>query len=311
MPAVAEPVATAAGRRVRWLRVPGLRLLGSILKRPAGALGLALTGSFVLVARFANQIAPLDPNHVVGNALQAPSAVHRFGTDYAGRDQFTLVILGVQNTATVVVWAALMSAGLGLTIGAIAGYRAGGLLDRAILRVIELLQTVPRFLLVLLVLTLFGATQRNIIISLGLTMWTLLARVVRAEALSVRRRDYVNAARASGARDSRIVFRHIVPNIMPTAIVVIALNASAVILIEAGLAFLGVSDTENVSLGQLISTANGYFQQAWWMSVYPGLALVSAVLGINLLADALNDVLNPRNRRAATALPRARRIRTP
>ena len=279
------------------------------MKRPAGALGLALTGSFVLVARFANQIAPLDPNHVVGNALQAPSAVHRFGTDYAGRDQFTLVILGVQNTATVVVWAALMSAGLGLTIGAIAGYRAGGLLDRAILRVIELLQTVPRFLLVLLVLTLFGATQRNIIISLGLTMWTLLARVVRAEALSVRRRDYVNAARASGAGDSRIIFRHIVPNIMPTATVVIALNASAVILIEAGLAFLGVSDTEHVSLGQLISTANGYFQQAWWMSVYPGLALVSAVLGINLLADALNDVLNPRHRQVAAALPRARRIR--
>jgi len=272
-------------------------------------LGLVLTGSFLLVARFANQIAPLDPNHVVGNALQAPSAVHRFGTDYAGRDQFTLVILGVQNTATVVIWAALISAGLGLTIGAIAGYRAGGLLDRAILRVIELLQTIPRFLLVLLVLTLFGATQRNIILSLGLTMWTLLARVVRAEALSVRRRDYVNAARACGARDSRIIFRHIVPNIMPTATVVIALNASAMILIEAGLAFLGVSDVEHVSLGQLISTANGYFQQAWWMSVYPGLALVSAVLGINLLADALNDVLNPRNRRLASAVPRARRIR--
>lgn len=266
------------------------------MKQPAGVLGLALTGSFVLVARFANQIAPLDPNHVVGNALQAPSAAHRFGTDYAGRDEFTLVIHGVQTSGTVVVWSALISAALGLTVGAIAGYRAGGLLDRALLRVIELLQTIPRFFLVLLVLTLFGATQRNIIISLGLTMWTLLARVVRAEALSVRRRDYVEAARAAGARDTRIIFRHVVPNVMPTAIVLIALNASAVILIEAGLAFLGVSDTRHISLGQLISTANSYFQQAWWMSVFPGVALVIAVLGINLLGDALNDALNPRQR---------------
>ena len=273
------------------------------MKRPAGALGLALTGSFVLVARFANRIAPLDPNHVVGNALQAPSAAHRFGTDYAGRDEFTLVIRGVQTTGTVVVWAALISAGLGLTIGAIAGYYAGGLLDRALLRVIELLQIIPRLFLVLLVVTLFGATQRNIIISLGLTMWTLLARVVRAEALSVRRRDYVEAARASGARDTRIILRHVVPNIMPAATVVIALNASAVILIEAGLAFLGVSDTQHVSLGQLISTANSYFQLAWWMSVFPGVALLIAVLGINLLADGLGDVLDPRRRDAASVAP--------
>lgn len=285
--------------------------MGSIVKRPAGALGLALTSSFLLVARFANQIAPLDPNHVVGNALQAPSAAHRFGTDYAGRDQFTLVIRGVQTTGTVVVWAAVIFASLGLTIGATAGYYAGGLLDRAILRVIELLQIIPRFFLILLVVSLFGATQRNIILSLGLTMWTLLARVVRAETLSVRRRDYVEAARAAGARDSHIIFRHVVPNIMPTATVVIALNASAVILIEAGLAFLGVSDTQRVSLGQLISTANGYFQRAWWMSVYPGIALLVAVLGINLVADALSDVLNPRQRRAARAPGRARGSATP
>ena len=258
-----------------------------------------MTGSFVLVAKLADQIAPLDPNHVVGNALQAPSAAHRFGTDYAGRDEFTLVVHGVQTTMTVVIWAALISAGLGLTIGTTAGYRAGGLLDRAVLRVIELLQTIPRFFLVLLVLSLFGATQRNIIVSLGLTMWTLLARVVRSETLTVRHRDYVRAARAAGARDIHIVVRHIIPNILPTATVLIALNASAVILIEAGLAFLGVGDTQHVSLGQLISTANGYLQQAWWMSVFPGIALVVAVLGINLLADALGEALDPRRRAGA------------
>lgn len=296
MPALAEPVASPAGRTVRWPRVPGLRLLGQIAKRPAGALGLVMTGSFVLVGRFADRIAPLDPNHVVGNALQAPSAAHRFGTDYAGRDEFTLVVHGVQTTMTVVLWAALISGALGLTIGATAGYRAGGLLDRAVLRVIELFQTIPRFFLVLLIISLFGATQRNIILSLGCTMWTLLARVVRSETLTVRHREYVKAARAAGARDAHIVVRHIIPNILPTATVLIALNASAVILIEAGLAFLGVSDTQHISLGQLISTANAYFQQAWWMSVFPGIALVIAVLGINLLADALGDVLDPRRR---------------
>lgn len=268
-----------------------------------------MTGSFALVAKLADRIAPLDPNHVVGNGLQAPSAAHRFGTDYAGRDEFTLVVHGVQTTMTVVIWAALISAGLGLTVGATAGYRAGGILDRAVLRVVELLQTIPRFFLVLLVLSLFGATQRNIILSLGLTMWPLLARVVRAETLTVRHRDFVEAARAAGARDTHIVVRHVIPNILPTATVLIALNASSVILIEAGLAFLGVGDTQRVSLGQLISTANGYLQQAWWMSVFPGTALVIAVLGINLLADALGEVLDPRRRAVALSRTLTRRWR--
>ena len=266
-------------------------------------IGLLLTGFTVCVALFARHLAPGDPLHVVGLGLRPPSAAHRFGTDYAGRDEYTAVVHGVGTSMVVVLWAGLISAAVGLTIGAVAGY-VGGVLDRLLVRTTELFQTVPRFFLALLVLTVYGATERNIILTLGLTMWTLLARVVRAEVLSVRQREYVLAARASGARAGRIIKRHILPNVLPAAIPVMALNASAVILVESGLAFLGIGDPNRLSLGQLISNANSYFLEAWWMSVFPGVALVIAVLGINLLADGLNDAVNPR--RAATVERRHR-----
>lgn len=308
MPAPADAVEVPVPRRASGRgSVPGWTILRQVLARPAGVIGLTLTGSIVAVALLAHRIAPGDPLHAGSRALLSPSAAHRFGTDYAGRDMFTAVVHGVVTTMTVVFWAAIISAVIGLTLGAVAGYR-GGLIDWVLLRITELFQCVPRFFLALLVLTLYGATERNIILTLGLTMWTLLARVVRAEVLSVRQRDYVEAARAAGSGGIRIVTRHVIPNIMPTAIVVIALNASAVILLEAGLAFLGLGDPYHLSLGQLVGNANAYFQQAWWLSVFPGVALLMAVLGINLLADALGNVFNPHGRQAAPVVTLTRRV---
>jgi len=173
--------------------------------------------------------------------------------------------------------------------------------------VTEIFQSVPRFFLVLLIVALFGAGLDNLVYVLALTSWPTLARVARAEVLSVRDRDYVEAARSIGATDRRIVLRHVLPNVLPTAMVIIALTGSRIILLEASLSFLGLGDPEVMSWGYLVSTAQRFLRNAWWMSVFPGVAIGIAVLGINLMSDALNDVLNTQS--AAPTLRRPRRIR--
>jgi peptide/nickel transport system permease protein len=186
----------------------------------------------------------------------------------------------------------VISAALGVTIGALAGY-AGRLVDDVLMRLTDLFQAVPRFFLVLLVLALFGTGTENMILILGLTSWPLLARVVRADTLSMRERPFIEAARSLGASHVRIVARHIVPNVVPAAVVVIALLASRVILLEASLSFLGLGDPSVMSLGFLIGNAQRFIRVAWWMSVFPGAVLALVVLGVNLLADGLNDVVAP------------------
>jgi len=282
----AEPLVIAAPGRGQ-----GHALFRRVLRRPAGAVGLLLSVSVGLVSSFAPSLAA-DPFLLDNPALRPPSAAHRFGTDNLGRDLFNAVVHGMRTSLTVVVWVTLISAVIGLAVGATAGYR-GGLVDRALMRVTELFQSIPRFFLALLAMSLFERTLRNLILVLGLTSWTFLARVVRAETLSIRTREYIEGARACGAGDVRIIWRHVLPNLLPTATVVISLGASRVILLEAGLAFLGLSDQDRMSLGFLINNAQQFLQQAWWMSVFPGAAIVLVVLGINLLADTLNDVLNP------------------
>jgi len=269
----------------------GGAVLRRVVTRPAGAVGLVLLLVVVVVSLFASRLAD-NPFLLDNPSLQPPSPSHRFGTDNLGRDLFDAVVHGMRTSMTVVAWVTLISAVIGVAVGAAAGYR-GGVVDRVLMRVTELFQSIPRFFLALLAMSVFERTLQNLILVLGLTSWTFLARMVRAETLSIRTRDYVESARSCGAGDLRIVLRHIVPNILPTATVVISLGASRVILLEAGLAFLGLSDQNRMSLGYLINNAQQFLQQAWWMSVFPGVAIVVAVLGINLLADTLNDVLNP------------------
>ena len=180
---------------------------------------------------------------------------------------------------------------IGIAIGAVAGYRAG-LVDDALMRLTEMFQSIPHFFLALLVVGLFGSSLRNLILFLGLTSWELLARVIRSETLSIRDREFVQAARASGASSVRILSRHVVPNVLAAGIVVIALLGSRVILIEVGLSFLGLGDQSQMSWGLLLNNAQGFLRVAWWMSLFPGLAIVVAVLGLNLLSDALNDALD-------------------
>ena len=261
-------------------------------RHPAGVVGLVLTVVLLGLGLLADQVTPGDPFAYAGKPLSAPSAEHWFGTDNLGRDLVRGVVHGMRTSAVVVLWVVLLASAVGLAIGALAGYR-GGLLDDALMRFTELFQTIPRFFLVLLVLALFGSGTTNMILVLGLTSWPMLARVVRAEALSIRERPYIEAARSIGASNLRILLRHVTPNLVPAAIVVIALLASRIILLEASLSYLGLGDPDVMSLGFLVSNAQRFIRAAWWMSVFPGAALALAVVAVNLLADGLNDTLTP------------------
>jgi peptide/nickel transport system permease protein len=261
------------------------------LRHPAGVVGLVLTGVVVGSAVLAGVIAPSDPFRTVAGPLLAPSRAHLMGTDNLGRDMLGAVVHGARTSMVVVLGVTAIASVLGLAVGIVAGYR-GGWVDDVLMRITELFQAIPRFFLVLLIIALFGAGVDNLIYVLALTSWPSLARVVRSEVLSLRDREYVDAARSVGATDLRILTRHVLPNVLPTALVVLALTGSRVILLEASLSFLGLGDPSVMSWGYLVSNAQRFLRVAWWMSVFPGLAIAVAVLGINLMSDALNDVLN-------------------
>ncbi len=269
-------------------------MLRRVLRNPAGLLGLVITVALVGVAVFAAQLAPSDPFRTVAPPLQAPSDAHLMGTDNLGRDVLSGVIHGARTSSQVVLWVVAMATVIGVAVGAVAGFRAG-LVDDLLMRFTDLFQSVPRFFLALLVIALFGAGVDNLILVLGLTSWPLLARVVRADALSLRERDFVAAARSLGASDARILARHVLPNLLPSVIVVVSLLGSRIILLEASLSFIGLGDPNVMSWGYLTSNAQRFLRVAWWMSVFPGAAIALGVLGINLLGDAFNDARNPQS----------------
>lgn len=270
-------------------RRPGL--LASFVRNPAGGLGLGLVLIVVLTALFADVIAPGDPfDTYAGPSLSPPSGDNLLGTDNLGRDLFTDIVHGARTSMMVVLSVVTLSSVIGIGLGLLSGYR-GGVFDDVIMRIGELVQVVPRFFLALLMISFFGPGLDKLILLLGLTSWPFLTRVVRIETLRLKRHDFVEATRAVGASSVRIIVRHLLPNLLPPVIVVIALFASRVIMIEAGLAFLGLGDPNKMSWGYLANNAQQFLGTAWWMAVFPGLAIVVAVLGLNLTSDALNDSL--------------------
>jgi peptide/nickel transport system permease protein len=215
------------------------------------------------------------------------------GTDNLGRDLASGVVHGANTSMTVIVSVLTISALIGISVGAVAGFY-GGLVDVLLMRLAEVFQVVPRFFLALLVIAYFGPGIDKLILLLGLTSWPFLARVVRGEALSIRRREFVESARATGASSLRILVRQVIPNLLPVAVVVLTLFASRIILIEAGLAFLGLGDQNRISWGTLANNAQQFLQLAWWMTVFPGLAIALAVVGLNLVGDSVSDALEHR-----------------
>lgn len=285
---------TAIGERPLGLDVPARRRRGNfsaLLHTSGGMVGLVLIVAVTAVAVLAEQISPLDPFDSVAPPLQAPSASNVLGTDDLGRDVLTLVIYGLRTSLLVAAGVALMAGTAGIAIGVVAGFRPG-VVDDLLMRGTEMVQVVPRFFLAVVVVALFGPSLTTIVGVLGFTSWTWTARVVRAETLSLRQRDFVEAARALGASDARLVLRHVLPNALPPTAVMVSVCASSAILIEAGLGFVGLTDPDVVSLGYLANNAQRFLRTAWWLAAFPGVALVVTILGINLLGDALSDALS-------------------
>jgi peptide/nickel transport system permease protein len=250
---------------------------------------LALLASALL----ADALAPAGPFASVGSPLSPPSRAHLFGTDDLGRDVLAGVVHGARTSLLVVASVTALAAIIGVSVGSLSGYRAGAL-DHVLMRATDFALIVPRFFLAVLVIALFGTGLDRLILVLALTSWPLIARVVRAQTLSLARREYVDAARALGASDARVMIRHVLPGALPPALVVISLNAAALILLEAGLSFIGLGDPHRMSWGYLANNAQRFLRVAWWVALFPGAAIALAVLGLNLLGDALNDVLDPR-----------------
>jgi ABC-type dipeptide/oligopeptide/nickel transport system permease subunit len=266
---------------------------------------LAMTGLIVLIivfgaGAFAGYIAPYSYEAIdLTNILHAPTTVghHFFGTDEIGRDYFSRVIWGIRTSEEVGVFVAVVSSIIGLIVGAVAGYY-GGWLGNLLMRITDLVLTLPALAILLVASALLGSgNQWRISIILALFFWTTLARVVRGIFLSLREKEYVEAAKAAGSGDVRIMFRHILPNTLGPIIVNGTLAVATAILVEAALSFLGLGiKPPTPSLGVLIVGGQTNPQQ-WWLTIFPGLTIVLIVLCINFVGDGLRDALDPTQRR--------------
>jgi peptide/nickel transport system permease protein len=264
---------------------------------------LALIGLFGLVVIFgagifAGLISPYTYQEIdLSHILQGPSHAHYFGTDALGRDQFTRVIWGIRTSMEVGVFVAVVSTFVGLAIGAVAGYY-GGWLDNLLMRLTDLVLTLPLLAILLTATALLGqGNQWRVSLILVFFFWTGIARVVRGIFLSLREKEYVEAAKASGAGDARLMFRHILPNTLGPIVVNATLAVGTAILVEAALSFLNFGiKPPTPSLGVLVSDAQANPEQ-WWLTVFPGLTIVAIVLCVNFVGDGLRDALDPTQRR--------------
>ncbi len=257
---------------------------------PLSIIGLLLTGGVVAVALLADVLAPGSPWASVAAPFQPPSLIHPFGTDDLGRDLFAGVIHGTRTSLMVGLTVAGLSSAIGILLGALSGYW-GGLWDDALMRFTEFFQVMPRFFLALVAVALFGPGLLTLTLILSLTSWPMTARLLRAQVMSIRQRDYITAAQALGADALFILWRHVLPNALGPVTVHTALMIGQVILTEASLAFIGLGDPNHISWGYMLNNAQPFLRQAWWMPLFPGLAIALAVLGFTLVGDSLNDCL--------------------
>ncbi len=272
------------------------RALGHNRAAMAGLIVLLL---FLVITIFADRIAPYDPLKTSNETLQSPSQKFVFGTDDLGRDIFSGVIHGARTSILIGVSVALFGGLIGVFVGSVAGY-AGGNLDDFLMRLTELFLIPPQFFIVLIVAALFGSSLINLILILALTNWTTTARLVRAEVLSIKERPFIEASQAMGASPMRILLHDILPNAFPVIITKMILTIGGVILLEAGLSFIGVGDAKHISWGYMLHNGQHFIRDAWWMIAFPSFALALLVLALNVVGDAFNAALNPRVSRSAT-----------
>ena len=278
-------------------RVGSLRLL---LRNPVTAVSAAVLFVVLVVAVGATWIAPYGINDVdVPNALRGPSGAHWFGTDELGRDVLSRVLVAIQASMQVAVVSVLFAVLVGVTVGVVAGYR-GGWLDTVFMRVVDVMFAFPVLLLALAIVAVLGPGVTTTMLAIGVVYTPIFARVARASTLGVRVEPFVQVSRTMGTGHRYILVRHVLPNIAGPLIVQTSLSLAFAILSEAALSFLGLGiQPPEPSLGRMIFDSQGFVTLAWWMAVFPGVAIFVIVLAFNLVGDGLRDVLDPKQRTMA------------
>jgi peptide/nickel transport system permease protein len=268
-----------------------------LMKNKLAVAGGILVLLVFILSVFAPLVAPYDPSAIdVKNILIGPCLSHPLGTDDLGRDVLSRMLWGGRISLEVGVVAVGISTIIGIILGSLAGYY-GGYIDSAIMRGVDIMLCIPKIFLVLAVIAILEPSIINIMIVIGLTSWMDPARLIRAEFISLKERDFVIAARAIGANDGRIIMKHVLPNGLSPIMVSATMGIGAVILIESALSFLGLGvQPPTPSWGSLLSSGKDNIEIAWWLSAFPGLAILITVLGYNLLGEGIRDALDPRQR---------------
>ena len=285
-----QPASSGEAQLARAWR--GIEMLGA---SPAAMTGLAIIAVLVLVAIFAPMLAPYGPYaQELANQLRPPSAEHWLGTDEFGRDILSRIIYGTRFTLYIVLLVAAIAAPIGLLVGASSGY-LGGWVDTFLMRITDIALAFPRLILALAFVTAFGPGLNNAILAIAITGWPPYVRIARAEALTIRRSDYIAAIELMGASRLRIILLHVVPLCLPSLFVRLTLDMAGVILIAAGLGFLGLgAQPPSAEWGVMLSSGKEYMLSAWWVATFPGVAIFFVCMGFNLLGDGLRDILDPR-----------------
>jgi peptide/nickel transport system permease protein len=273
-------------------------------RSPLAVIGAVIVGLVIMAAVAAPLLATSDPiDQDLTVVLKPPfwledgSVQHPLGTDHLGRDVYSRLVYGAQISLTISVLAALLGAVVGVVAGLVAGYH-GGRLGAIIMRIVDLNLAFPLILLALAVVALLGASLKNLVIVMTITTWMIYARVVRGLTLALREREFVQAVRALGAHDARIITRHVLPNLLAPILVIWTLEVARVILMESALSFLGLGvPPPTPTWGRMLAEGRDYLTVAGWISIFPGIAIMVTVLGINFLGDGLRDLLDPQLRR--------------
>ena len=255
--------------------------------------GVAVILASILLALFGTWLTPFDPHEDAGAVFSPPSSVHPMGTDHLARDVFSRFIVGTRVSLMVGLSAASIATLIGLLIGAAAGY-LGGWVDSVLMRIADVVLTIPLLILGMALAAILGPSIVNIILIISILSWPNTARLVRSQFLTIREREYVRAAVVVGSSGWWIVFREILPNVVPVILVAWSYEVGGAIITEAALSFLGLGDIQAGSWGIMLNDAQRFLRDAWWMSVFPGLGIALAVLSANLVGEGLNDAFNPK-----------------
>ena len=272
-----------------------MKAVRAYLRSPAGIIGAVLLVAVIAAALSADWLFPRNPMALAGRPLQWPGANPRLplGTDNLGRDIAGFIFHGARVSLLIGLVASVVAVGIGVLLGAVAGFY-GGWVDDLLMRITEAFQTVPNFILLLVLVAVFGSELEVITIAIGLVGWTAPCRLVRAEFLSLRSREFVLAARGLGMRDAQLILGEVLPNALPPVIVYASVTMAIAILLESALAFLGLSDPNVASWGNMIGAGRSVLRTEWYVSAIPGAAILTTVLAFSLVGQGLNDALNPR-----------------